>query len=390
MSEITAPLAQALHAILPGWVVLPNMTFALPHTIYWSGIVFFPLIAAYLVHRAERDRTGSPVSLAVAYMFLVASGFIGLHRFYLRAPKFAVVFLALFFLVLHANGMGAVEREVVSKTQNDFKIAAYEVKYSKKRVQKGVKGANAELAKAQVIYVKAKADLAEATLKRAQWGSLAGFVSYLVFFLLLIDAYLIRRLYRDCLAREPARDESEFKVMERGSKHDPRRDIHIPFTRWVDKINRWVGNYVAYWAVIAVFIYYYEVIARYVFNAPTNWAHEGMFLMFGMQYLLAGGYALLEDSHVRVDVLYENCSFRTKAIIDIVTSVFFFIFAGALLVTGWIFLVDAIDVWEVSFTEWAIQYWPVKATIFIGALLIILQGISKLATDITALKRQGA
>jgi TRAP-type mannitol/chloroaromatic compound transport system permease small subunit len=77
-------------------------------------------------------------------------------------------------------------------------------------------------------------------------------------------------------------------------------------------------------------------------------------------------------------------------ITDLITSIFFFIFTITLLGTGWIFFSDSFAVLEVSFTEWAIQYWPVKATISIGALLIILQGISKLATDITALKRQGA
>ena len=48
----------------------------------------------------------------------------------------------------------------------------------------------------------------------------------------------------------------------------------------------------AYWSIVAVFVYYYEVISRYVFNSPTNWAHESMFLMFGMQYLIAGGFVL--------------------------------------------------------------------------------------------------
>jgi TRAP-type mannitol/chloroaromatic compound transport system permease small subunit len=387
MSEITAPIAQALHAILPGWVTLPNMTFVLPHTIYWSGIIFFPLVAAYLVHRADKDRSGKPVSLSVAYMFLITSGFVGLHRLYLRAPKFAVVFIALFFLVLHGNGEGAIEREAVSKGQNDVKIAAFEVDHFNKRAQQGHQGAQAQLAKAKAAHEKAKAGLAEARLKRAEWNSFSGFFSYLIFILLLIDAFLVRGLYRECLKKEPETvSQEDFQVLERGPKPDPRRDIHTPFTRWADRINRWAGTYVAYWAVIAVFIYYYEVLARYVFNAPTNWAHEGMFLMFGMQYLLAGGYAYLEDSHVRVDVLYESRSFRTKAIIDIVTSVFFFIFVAALLWTGLIFAMDAIQVQESTLNEWGIHYWPVKLAIPLGAFLLLLQGIAKLVRDILYLR----
>ena len=85
---------------------------------------------------------------------------------------------------------------------------------------------------------------------------------------------------------------------------------------------------------MAVFVYYYEVIARFVFNSPTNWVHESMFLMFGMQYMLSGAYAYREDQHVRVDVIYAKFSPRGKAIADIITSVFFFIFIGTMLVDG--------------------------------------------------------
>ena len=57
-------------------------------------------------------------------------------------------------------------------------------------------------------------------------------------------------------------------------------------------------------------------------------------------------------------------------------------FAIALLWTGWLFLADSLKVWEVSFTEWAIQYWPVKATLVIGPLLLTLQGVSRLVKDV--------
>ena len=73
------------------------------------------------------------------------------------------------------------------------------------------------------------------------------------------------------------------------------------------------GEFAAYWAVISVFVYYYEVIARFAFNSPTNWVHESMFLMYGMQYMLAGAYAYREDQHVRVDVIYTKFSPRGKA-----------------------------------------------------------------------------
>ena len=107
--------------------------------------------------------------------------------------------------------------------------------------------------------------------------------------------------------------------------------------------------------------------------------------MFGMQYLLCGAFAYREDAHVRVDVIYVMLSGRAKAIMNVITSVFFFIFSVTLLWTGWIFARDSIGVWEVSFTEWAIQYWPVKMTISIGATLILLQGLARLLKDVSFL-----
>ncbi len=112
------------------------------------------------------------------------------------------------------------------------------------------------------------------------------------------------------------------------------------FTDKIEWVNLRVGEFVAYWAVISVFGYYYEVIARFAFNSPTNWLHESMFLMYGMQYMLAGAYTYQLDQHVRVDVFYVKFSPRGKAIADIITSVFFFIFVGTLLWTSWKFASD--------------------------------------------------
>jgi TRAP-type mannitol/chloroaromatic compound transport system permease small subunit len=81
---------------------------------------------------------------------------------------------------------------------------------------------------------------------------------------------------------------------------------------------------------------------------------------------------------------------RVRVILDLITSLFFFLFNGALLVTGYIFVRDAIGVWEVSFTEWAIQYWPVKIAMPLGALLILLQGSARVYKNITYLRTKEA
>ncbi|MBF7054073.1 TRAP transporter large permease subunit [Halomonas sp. KAO] len=163
----------------------------------------------------------------------------------------------------------------------------------------------------------------------------------------------------------------------------------------IDRGSGFFGRYVAYWSLIAPFVFAYEVLMRYAFNSPTNWAHESMTLMFGMQYLMAGAFALREGGHVRVDILYQRARPLTKASLDLLTSVFFFIFTVALLVTGWKFFSQSVSdrlffgasyANEVSFTEWAVQYYPVKFMLFFGALLLLLQGIAQLIRDVQAFR----
>ena len=179
-------------------------------------------------------------------------------------------------------------------------------------------------------------------------------------------------------------------IHEGGVGEDPTLNLHTPVTDVIEAVNVSVGEFVAYWAVIAVFVYYYEVMARFVFNSPTNWVHESMFLMFGMQYMLSGAYAYREDQHVRVDVLYAKFSparqgDRRHRHLGVLLHL-----RRHHVVDRWRFAMDAVQLGEHSFTEWGVQYWPVKLTMPIGAALLLLQGIAKLIKDIVIVTRKGA
>ena len=104
--------------------------------------------------------------------------------------------------------------------------------------------------------------------------------------------------------------------------------------------------------------------------------------MFGMMYMLGGGFGLRVETHVRVDIFYLHLSEKYKAVFDLVTSVVFFIFMLALLWSGWVFAGYSIGLWEVSFTEWAIQHWVVKLSIVFGSALLLLQGTAKVVKDV--------
>lgn len=203
----------------------------------------------------------------------------------------------------------------------------------------------------------------------------------------LILMYFTRRR-ADAPAAAPAPDEAlDIDLL---AEEDPA--LHAAgnrFTRVVDWISDKSGIFVAFWTVNAVCAYFYEVVMRYLFNMPTIWVHESSYLLFGMQYLLAGAFALLHGAHVRVDILYVKLPVRGRVGMDIFTSVFFFIFAAALTGTSWKFFMNSYGMGETTVETWGIQYWPVKGMMLLGAILITLAGLSKLIKDIRLFRRLG-
>ena len=162
-----------------------------------------------------------------------------------------------------------------------------------------------------------------------------------------------------------------------------------PVIKVFDWISEHTGQFVAFWTITAVVFYAFEVIARYIFNKPTIWVHESSFLLFGMQYLLAGAYAYLHGSHVAVDIIYNKFPKRGQYGLDIFTSIFSFVFFITLMGTSYGFMMDSIGMKERTMETWQIQYYPVKAMMLLGGMLITLAAISKLYKDIKRFNKLG-
>ncbi len=366
---------------------MPSLTFVLPHWAYWLGLVAFPLAAMYMTRR-QRSRPRRRLSITLAYFLLLTGGFLGVHRLYLKS-YWSLAFIALFLALLWVNVESRQVRDDFSAANNAVTLAKLEIRRAEKSLKRGRRNAEQRVAKANDSLGAAQERLRTVETEQTRWNNFATGLGATILMLLILDALLMPRLVRARDGLEKDEQEDVFQCPTVEQEHDDSREP-FRFNRWISRLNGFAGEFVAYWSVIAVFVYYYEVIARYVFNSPTNWAHEAMFLMFGMQYLLAGGFCLRESAHVRVDVIYVHIPKRMKAILDVVTSTFFFIFVVTLLVTGWIFFHDAFSIKEVSFTEWGIQYWPIKFALPLGAALLMVQGAAQLIKDITVALRPDA
>src|SRR5438046_1996674 len=94
---------------------MPSLSFVLPHWLYWAGLVLFPLIAIFLTARQRRNPPDRRPSLFIAYMFWLLSGFLGIHRFYLRSA-WGLAFIPVFLAVLYCNGQIREVRDDESRT----------------------------------------------------------------------------------------------------------------------------------------------------------------------------------------------------------------------------------------------------------------------------------
>jgi TRAP-type mannitol/chloroaromatic compound transport system permease small subunit len=146
----------------------------------------------------------------------------------------------------------------------------------------------------------------------------------------------------------------------------------------IDGLSEWSGKLFAYlfWPGVAVLVF--EVVARYGFNSPTIWAHGTTQRIFSVYYFICGAYISLTRSHINMDIFYNRCTPRKKAILDIISFCFFFSFCGVLLWSGfryaWVSLINL----EPCNTPFRAPLYPVKLMIPLGALLIILQELAQL------------
>ncbi len=435
---------------------MPNLDFSLPHWAYWVGLIIFPIIAMILARQPRPERR--TYSLSLGYFILLCGGMLGLHRFYLR-NLLGLLFVPVFLAILFANAQGQEARSVVSNANNTVRMAerildretgrvaaaeadlpelrqaledAEEGTFAVRRAERDIERAETRLSEGNAQIAQAESDLAtsrpaadKALADLTYWSNVAKYAFWLLLIGMAIDALLMHRMVKLANANLPPQEdisESEraLQQLEESERKEDADWVSPGWTGWIDRTSLFAGEFVSYWAVIAVFVYYFEVISRYVFGSPTNWAHESMYLMFGMQYLIAGSYAMLTEAHVRVDIFYAPLKRTNKAWVDLLTSVFFFIFAGTLLWTSYIFAFDSnavatgnslfsdwargsislgemIGNWdmgqwtdpairwgEISFNEWEVPLWPMKWVMVVGGLLLVLQGISKLAQDVRA------
>jgi TRAP-type mannitol/chloroaromatic compound transport system permease small subunit len=149
--------------------------------------------------------------------------------------------------------------------------------------------------------------------------------------------------------------------------------------RKIDRFQERFGESVSWLMFAMVVVVFSDVIFRYLFNRSWVFIQELEWHLFGLVYLLAAGYTMLYDEHVRIDILYAKWSPRRRAASDLVLSLIMFFPSAIMIVyTTWPFLKASFAVNEGSPDPGGIPArWIYKSVIIIGFLLLMLQAVSQ-------------
>ncbi|PWF23200.1 TRAP transporter small permease subunit [Corticimicrobacter populi] len=153
----------------------------------------------------------------------------------------------------------------------------------------------------------------------------------------------------------------------------------LALSRLIDGINLRVGRVVIWLTLLMAIVSASNAVVRKTLHISSNAWLELQWYMFGAIFLLAAGYTLLKNEHVRVDVLAQRLSRRTQIKIEIF-GVLFFLLPASLLVLwlSWPMFIESWVTHEQSSNTGGLVRWPVKLLIPVGFLLLVLAGISHL------------
>lgn len=151
------------------------------------------------------------------------------------------------------------------------------------------------------------------------------------------------------------------------------------------------GQIAKFMIMALVFVLFYEVVSRYIFNNPTAWTLPTSIMLMGIFSSCGWAYTYLYDGHVRVDVFYSHLSRRGKAWINVIMSIFFLFPMCIILISAGIKW--AIFSWKIGEkmieSSWLPPVAPFKTILILCFSIFTLQSISRFIQDVYFLIRKG-
>lgn len=163
--------------------------------------------------------------------------------------------------------------------------------------------------------------------------------------------------------------------------------VLLRLSKLIDGLNQRIYTFVVWLVLIVTLLSAGNATSRYAFNSSSNAWLELQWYMFAMIFLLGAAHTLKQDGHVRIDLISNRYSPRTRAWVDIVGTVLFLLpMTIGVIYFSYAGVSNSFNIREMSSDPGGLPRWPIKLFIPIGFFLLTLQGFSELIKRIAFLQ----
>jgi TRAP-type mannitol/chloroaromatic compound transport system permease small subunit len=157
-------------------------------------------------------------------------------------------------------------------------------------------------------------------------------------------------------------------------------------SRVIDAISFRIGKVLSWAILLAVIVSAVNATIRKVFDTSSNAWLELQWVLFGAVFLIVASWTLLENEHIRIDIVNNQLPPRVRNIIDLVGHAFFLLpLTIIMIITSYPFVIRSMQLNEQSMNAGGLPQWPAKTLILIGFTLLFFQGISELIKRIAVM-----
>jgi TRAP-type mannitol/chloroaromatic compound transport system permease small subunit len=161
----------------------------------------------------------------------------------------------------------------------------------------------------------------------------------------------------------------------------------LPLTRAIDRLNTWIGKHLAWLILAAVIVSSVNAIVRKAFDTSSNAWLELQWVLFSVVFLLCSPWTLLNNEHIRIDILNNLLPKQLRNTIDVVGHALFLLpWCLIMVITSVPFFWRSWSIDEQSGNAGGLPQWPAKSLLMIGFALLLLQALSELTKRLAIMR----
>ena len=161
----------------------------------------------------------------------------------------------------------------------------------------------------------------------------------------------------------------------------------LKLSRGIDAFTRWTGKRLAWMIVLAVVVSALNAVVRKLFDTSSNSWLELQWVLFSIVFLLCSPWTLLDNEHIRIDIVNNTLPKKVRSMIDVIGHLFFLIpLCVIMILTGVPFFERSFEINEQSGNAGGLPQWPAKSLIMIGFAFLLVQAISELIKRIAIMR----